>query len=933
MLLGAAVFAATVGGMRGGLLGGLLASVYLVFAGLREFGAEPLSSHPLRFLAGVCVIMLVALSLGQLQGRNSRLYRSVSDRMNSRMRSLVREAPEAICVLDAETGRMVEGNPIAHRIFELAPQEFRGKSVAELSPERQPDGRSSETAAAEYVRQALATGVATFEWWHRSAGGREFPCEVSLSALKEGSQRLVRGNVRDISARKRAELQRSAEHTVLESIASGDILDETLDKLALSVERILPGAICTVLLLDEDGVHVRHGASPSVSDVFRTAIDGESIGPEAGSCGTAMYLDTQVITEDIRVDPKWKPWRPVAEAEGVRACWSTPIHGSSGDVVGSFAVYFREPRAPGNGELDTLGRMRNLAGIAIERYRNAEALRHREALYRATFEQAAVGIAHIAPDGRYMKANAKFCELVGYTEAELLQMNFRDVTYPEDRKRDDRHVSRMLQGKQDTYHVEKRYRRKDGEVVWVNLSAGAVRRPDGDVERFVVVAEDISAARMLSEELSYQARHDALTGLINRNEFEYRLRQFLAEVLEDRETGAVCYLDLDQFKLVNDTAGHVAGDEMLRQLAPELKRRIRSSDTLARLGGDEFGVLLKGCDTADAIEVADKMRRAVEEFPFIWGDKTFRLGVSIGVVPLRGNALPTVTEILQAADAVCYTAKDSGRNKTVVWREDDAAIYRRHGEMQWVPRLNQAMDERLFVMLAQPIVPVGQGRERDHAWYELLLRLKENGELVAPGAFLPAAERYGLAPRLDRMVVENALAWLAAHDRRSAPIRLSVNLSGASLGDEGFRDFLTSTLGSGGFDGRDLCFEITETAAISNLNEAVATMEAIREYGCRVALDDFGSGLSSFAYLKNLPVDYLKIDGVFVRDVINDPVDRAIVMSIQEVSRVMGKKTIAEFVESRAIFEALKELGVDYAQGYWTGEPVPIESVDRFLRS
>lgn len=927
MVLGSVVFAASLGGTRGAVFSVVIASLYLVYSGLQGVAWPDLREDAMQLIAGVSVLALMGLVLGRLQDRILRFGEASRQTAASRNHSLFREAPEAIAILDVDTGSMVEGNPYAFRMFEMTPEEFRGTRLADLCPEHQPDGRRSEEAARDYIDRALRDGVAEFEWWHKSSSGREFPCEITLSRLPDKERNLVRGALRDISARKQEESQREGEHRVLESIAAGEPLEEALAVLAASMEEMLPGSICTVLLLNEDRETVRHGALPSLSSDFAEAIDGARIGPEAGSCGTAMYRNEPVITEDIRQDPKWDPWRPVAEAEGLRACWSLPIHDSRGQVTGSFALYYREPRTPSEEDLAMVERMRSLAGIAIERARNEEELRHREALYRATFEEAAVGIAHVAPDGRYMRVNARFCDLVGYTEQELQQMRFQDLTHPDEVERDAQQVESMLSGDRDTYYVEKRYVRKDGDTVWVNLSASAVRTEDGAVERFVVVVEDISAARKLSEELSYQARHDALTGLVNRTEFEYRLRQFIEDVLEGRAKGAVCYLDLDQFKLVNDTAGHVAGDEMLRQLAPELQRCIRDSDTLARLGGDEFGVLLKGCDTNGAVIVANKMRHAVEEFPFVWGDKTFKLGVSIGVVPLAGDSLRSVTEILKAADAVCYTAKDSGRNKTVVWREDDASIYRRHGEMQWVPRLNKAIENELFTLLAQPIVPVSKG-SADTAWYELLLRLNDDGRIIEPGAFLPAAERYGLAPKLDRLVTTTALTWLSERSKEGKAVRLSVNLSGASLGERRFRKFLMGALEEAGEMARNLCFEITETAAITNLTEAVRLIDCIREFGCLIALDDFGSGLSSFAYLKNLPVDFLKIDGVFVRDVASDPIDRSIARSIHEVGRVMGKKTIAEFVESEAIMKVLHDIGVDYAQGYWIGEPRPLASLE-----
>ncbi|NBB92596.1 MAG: EAL domain-containing protein [Gammaproteobacteria bacterium] len=926
MLFATVVFSAAVGGTRGALISSVLALSYAAVGASTGVLDPALFDRPVHFGAGVGALILASLSLGWLQDRNGLFYTAIRDEIDRRYRSLIRNAPEAICVLDFDRGRMVDGNPHALAMFEMDFEAFTRTSVAELSPETQPDGRRSDRAAAAYVKRALREGAVSFEWWHKSASGRVFPCEVSLSRLPDEKRAVVRGSLRDISERKRADIQREGEHEVLASIAAGEGLEQSLDVLARVVETVLPESVCTIVLLGPDGLHVTQGAGPSVSEAFRAAIDGAAIGPRAGSCGTAMYLDRQVITPDLGEDPNWDAWRPAADAEGLRACWSQPIHGSGAQVLGSFAVYYRHLRRPTDMELTVLSRMRNLAGIAIERFRSAEALRHREALYRATFEHAAVGIAHVAPDGRYMRANPKFCALLGYSEAELQTMRFHDVTHRDDVERDQVRVDQMLEGDKDSYHVEKRYRRKDDSTLWVNLSAGVVRNADGRVERFVVVVEDVSDARRLSEELSYQACHDSLTGLINRDEFERRLSKFLRQVIRGQDAGAVCYLDLDQFKLVNDTAGHVAGDEVLRQLGPELQQTIRSTDALARLGGDEFGVLLRGCSTEDAIAVADKMRRAIEKHPFIWGDKTFKLGVSIGVVPLTGDSLPSVTEVLQAADTVCYAAKDSGRNRVVVWREDDDSLYRRHGEMQWVPRLNRALEQDLFTLVAQPIVPLS-GSARYPDWYEILVRLNDEGAVVSPGAFLPAAERYGLTPRLDRLIVGKVLDWLRAREKGARSLSVSINLSGLSFGDDGFRKFLTRTLGESLDLAPQLCFEITETAAIGNLTEAASLIESIRGLGSRIALDDFGSGLSSFAYLKNLPVDYLKIDGSFVRDIARDPIDRAIVRSIREVGRVMGKETIGEFVEDEAVVDVLRDLGVDYAQGFWLGHPVPLDEI------
>lgn len=923
LLLCGVVFSAALWDLAGGLTAGLLASTYILYASLTGFGPEELTGTPLHTLIGVGLVMSLALLLGRLQHR-SRTYRTrLEEELGARNRALVRNAPEAITVADAQ-GRIIDCNPQALALFGLEDDPARFPSVAELSPPRQADGRPSPEAARGYIEHALTRGPISFEWLHRHTDGTVFPCEVSLSLLPDREQLLVRGAVRDITQRKRAEALRAGEYAVLQSIARGETLSTSLDLLARLVERVMPETLCSIIKLNEDGETITTLAGPSLPEDYNRALNGLSIGPEAGSCGTAMYRDMQVITEDIESDPRWEPYRPLARQAGLRACWSTPIHDSTSRVLGSFALYYRQPRLPTDTELDLIERLTSIAGIAMERYRNSETLRHREELYRATFEHAAVGIAHLSPTGKYLQANPEFCRMLGYGEEELAGLGFREITHPDEVERDVLNFRALEEGDADSYYMEKRWIRKDGSTLWVNMSVGPVRTADGRLERYVVVAQDVSSAHDLSLKLSYQARHDALTGLINREEFEHRLAEFLQQVLDGDTRGAFCYLDLDQFKLVNDTAGHVAGDELLRQIAPRLRERIRESDTLARLGGDEFGVLLIGCDQAEAAEIAGQLCEAVEDFTFVWKDHSFKLGVSIGVVPLESDALTNATDVLQAADTACYAAKDAGRNRFMLWREDDASLYRRRGEMQWIPRLNRAMENDSFRLVAQPIAAL-DATEGPSSWHELLVRLQENGETIPPGAFLPAAERYGFAPRLDRMMVGKAIDWLSRHPGQTT---LSVNLSGQTFCDPGFRAYLIGELEKLGGQARRLCFEITETAAIGNLADALRLIEGVRRFGCLIALDDFGSGLSSFAYLKNLPVDILKIDGSFIRDIARDPIDMAIVQSIQEVAQVMGKITVAEFVESEQILKTLRQIGVDYAQGFHIGHPRPLETID-----
>ena len=465
---------------------------------------------------------------------------------------------------------------------------------------------------------------------------------------------------------------------------------------------------------------------------------------------------------------------------------------------------------------------------------------------------------------------------------------------------------------------------RNGHEIAIEDSAAPIHDREGQIIGAVMVFHDVTQTRTLSRQLTWQANHDALTGLVNRREFEGRVEQALTFAKLDSQVHALCYLDLDRFKIVNDTCGHVAGDELLRQVTTLLQKKIRKADTLARLGGDEFGVLLNQCTLEQALRVAHEMRECVQEFRFVWQEQIFAIGASIGLVGIDADS-ESLAEIISTADAACYTAKNRGRNRVYVAQTNDQERLQQRGEMQWVGRIAQALEHDRFCLYAQPIAALtSEAQNGDH--YEVLLRLwDEQGNLVPPMAFIPAAERYNLMHLIDRWVIRTLFrGWLTDADGQQSVY--AINLSGSSINDDQFIDFLYEQFTLYSVSPKRVCFEITETVAIANLTKASQFIQELQRIGCRFALDDFGAGMSSFAYLKSLPVDYLKIDGAFIRNIVENSVDDAIVSAITQIAKVMGIRTIAEFVENDAILERITAMGIDYAQGYGIAEPRPLGS-------
>jgi diguanylate cyclase (GGDEF)-like protein/PAS domain S-box-containing protein len=552
-----------------------------------------------------------------------------------------------------------------------------------------------------------------------------------------------------------------------------------------------------------------------------------------------------------------------------------------------------------------------------------QALQESKERYHTLFNDNPAKIITVDLDGTILSINKFGAEYFGFTGEEVVKASIIDFIYEDDRQIAKHFLEDIKKSPDKLQRAEFRSLKKNGDIVWMSNTARVAVDEEGK-KVILVVSDDTTRMHELTDELHYQASHDSLTGLVNRHEFERRLIHMVEEARSGSVEHALCYLDLDQFKIINDTCGHVAGDELLRQLGNLLDGRMRRQDTLARLGGDEFAILMERCSLDEAEAMCKSYCRIIEDYHFLCQEKRFHISVSIGIVAITA-ASGGLTNMLSAADRACYVAKDKHECRIHIFREDDQELKKRHGEMEWVNKIKTAIAENRLHLYFQRIIPIDV-RYDTGEYYEILLRLEtEGGHMVTSEIFLPAAEHYNIANRLDRWVIQHTFSWLASHPHHVDKLSLcTINLSGSTLGDDTFIDFVLDQFNNVKIPANRICFEITETAAITNLTNAMHLITILKDYGFQFALDDFGSGWSSLAYLKKFPVDYVKIDGIFMKDIGDDPINLALVKSINEIGQLMGKKTIAESVESYAVREKLREIGVDFCQGYGMGRPCPI---------
>ncbi len=656
----------------------------------------------------------------------------------------------------------------------------------------------------------------------------------------------------------------------------------------------------------------------------------------------AVKENRSIITNYARSEYLSTEWQNMLVQNAMQSAALFPLR-QDGEPIGVFCVFSREMGFFGGDMVGLLDEMASEISYAVHNYRLAHEhkqthqrleessmeMRRLNSQLRLLLESTGEGIYGIDKKGNCSFINQSALEMFGYEREEIIGKSIHKITHhshadgsPYPAESCPMHKA-FLSG--TPFRVKKEvFWRKDGNSFPVEYSAYPILE-EGEVLGSVAVFRDVTDSHAMEQRLSFLATHDPLTRLLNRYAFEQRLKEALQDAHENDSHHVLCYMDLDQFKIVNDTCGHVAGDAMLQMIAKLLQNNLRHSDTLARLGGDEFGLLLEKCGLEKAESLTTKICEAVKEFRFSWDDKTFATGVSVGIAAITSES-SSIDLVMSAADGACYIAKDMGRNRVHIHLADDEEVAKRQGEMRWVTEIQSAMEEGRLSLNRQSIVPLSE-REQDMDHFEILLRMKDkDGRDVPPGAFIPAAERFALMPMIDRWVIQNTLSWLEDAKNRGQKLGLcSINISGHSLADDGLKEFILNQLELHKIPADKMCFEITETAAVSRLDQAIHFIGEMRELGCRFALDDFGTGMSSFAYLKNLPVDFLKIDGSFVRDLLEDPVDCGMVESINQIGHLMGLRTIAEYVESDKVRERLTEIGVDYVQGFGVSSPRPLD--------
>ena len=796
------------------------------------------------------------------------------DLMNSedRYRAIVDFSNDAI-ISKSLDGIIHHWNKAAEKLFGYTAEEALGQHISMLFPA---DGVSEECML---IRQVLQAGsVSQYETVRLHKDGHRLDVAITLSAIRDLNGRVtgISKIARDIGERKRldVELTRSlTRHQMLYHIAPAMMhtIDAEARLITVSDTWLARLGYCREEVI---GRHAWDFLTPQSSDYART-----SVIPKLFSTGRCEDVHYQYLRKD-------------------------------GGVIDVLLSATLERDADGNA-WHSLAILQDIT----DKMRFERELAEQNERLRVTLQSIGDGVITTDVDGKIYYLNPVAERLTGWANGDAIGRHLSQL-FKLANGRNHNQAADIAEAREGTVLIA-----RDGSLYDIEETVSPLLNDKSESIGMVLVFRDVTRQRQMTSEMSYRAAHDPLTGLFNRTEFDSRLQRALQSAKAHDGDHAVLFIDLDQFKVVNDACGHGVGDQLLKQVTSMLQTCVRGSDIVARLGGDEFGVILQRCGVDDALRIGQQICDQIDEFRFVHDEQRFRIGASIGLVQVDANWVSS-SAILQAADSACYTAKESGRNRVQMWLETDVSLQHRQDETHWAARLEQALDEDHFELFAQRLTPLSTPSAK--LYCEVLLRLRDtDGAIIPPGAFLPAAERFHMASRVDRWVLRKVCASMATADLSHVDT-ISVNLSGQSIGDRAFHRFVVEHLDRNPIDTSKLCFEITETTAITNLHEATDFIAAMHARGIRFALDDFGSGAASFGYLKSLAVDVLKIDGQFIRDLASDAVDQATVRCIREIASAVGKSTVAEFVETAETAQMLREMGIDYAQGYLYHRPEPL---------
>ena len=900
--------------------------------------------------------------LSALLPRISQIYQQLDDEQRgalqtmqsvaeqSRYQAMVTQAPEAVLVLDPHKSVCTDANEQALRSLGLRRSDLPSFDVSGLLETANAEGTPEDTRTDfDATSLAAASGEPNiFEWACSDAKGTPLLLEVRLAPLP-GSDGLLRAAFNGAATRRRDQLLAAGDRELFRRIAAGAPLPELLDSIAAMVESVCGEVIAAISVLAGDGARVAMVRGAQLSESLRRLELNASLDTRHGTGIAAIFYGRQVLAPDIATDPHWTEWRELTSVDGLMAAAAVPIKGGSGAVLGALTVYSRTRGLPATRDIEVHLHAARLAAIVIDHARSlaadrcalsdtarSVALAPTETLEPVAGARAQVTLQSISDavitadqNGCIDYLNPVAAQLTGWSVAEARGLAVDAVLNLREELTRAEFPHPLLRALREGVVVGVSEQcmmidRGGGELA-VQYSAAPIRDAGGQTVGAVVVFRDVTREHHLKRALSYQAKHDALTGLINRREFDARLAAALDSARAGDGQHALLYIDLDQFKVVNDTCGHAAGDRLLRDVTAMLQQQVRSADSIARLGGDEFGIIAQHCTVEQAVRLAEGIRQVVQNYKFMWEQREFRIGASIGVVGINRDSEATAS-LLSAADIACYAAKDAGRNRVHVYDQGEAS-HRQH-DLFWVSRVTRAVEEGHLELYQQPILATGEGAQRMQ-FHELLVRMRGEGDaLVLPGEFVPAAERYNVITAIDRWVVRRAADLITARATHGLPptLLIAVNISSASICERSFLDFVMG-LTENPVVGRGLCFEIAESAIVNNMTQAADFMGALKARGCRFTLDNFGSGSASLQCLRTLPVDFLKIDGDCTSNIVDDPVDRSVIEALLKIAHAQRIATIAERVESAPVWGQLVRLGVDYVQGYQIARPQPLATL------